>query len=340
MLLQIAGCEAATNSPLTSQLRGDFFCIFGNVIIKVIIYAESGICCAGLAQRSQIMKYTFIAGSLLLAGTIAGCGGGSSSLSTAVTGKVADGYLVGAVVFLDRNDNYKQDAGEPSTTTDANGSYILNINSADVGKYPLVAAAIMGQTIDKDTNSPVVSSYVMSAPAGNARFISPMSTLIREKMAANPGMALSDAMTQLRNQMNLPTGIDIMADYVAGSQSGTNSVQYQSMHTVARQMAALMSGQAGQVMNGSGVNLNRYRTMIGTINSNMSAIVANVNNGLGMDSLFMINMMSNMQTQLAGMSSNGGFASYSGMFRNMTGHSRFWSSNGTPMTPMSGGMMR
>jgi hypothetical protein len=290
--------------------------------------------------------------AVVTVGLIAGCGGGSSSnpaSSTAVSGKVADGYLVGATVFLDRNVNYQMDAGEPSTTTDANGSYTLMIDPADMGKYPIVAMAIKGQTIDKDTNQTVPNSYMLSMPAAtmtgtvSSNFVSPMSTLIREKMAANPSMTLNDAMTQLRNQMNLSSGIDMMADYMAGSQSGMNATQYQTMHTTAQQMASLMAGQSALVMNGSAVNQNRYRSMMATINSNMSAIAANVANGQGMNSTFMTGMMSQMQGQLGAMPMGGGFANYSGMFRNMTSSRYFWNTNGgtmTPATPMSGGMMR
>jgi hypothetical protein len=233
------------------------------------------------------------------------------------------------------------DAGEPSTTTDVQGAYTLNMDPAEVGKYPIMALAIKGQTIDKDTNQTVSNSYLLSMPASNvsgtvnSNFISPMSTLIREKMTANPGTTVTDAMTQLRNQMNLPPGIDMMADYIAGSRSGTNAAQYQAMHANAQKMADLMAGQSGLVMNGSGVDMNRYRSMMGTINSNMPAISANT-----MGSTFMFGMMGQMQTQLGGMPMGGGFANYSGMFRNMTSHGSFWSPTGAPMTPMSGGMMK
>ena len=161
-------------------------------------------------------------------------------------------------------------------------------------------------------------------------------------MAANPGMTFNDAMTQLRNQMNMPAGIDMMADFIAGSQPGMNATQYQTMHTTAQQMAGLMAGQASLVMNGNGVYMNRYRSMLGTINSNMSGIAANVINGQGMDSTFMTGMMSQMQAQLGAMPMGGGFANYSGMFRNMTSSRYFWNTAGgtmTPSTPMSGGMM-
>lgn len=288
--------------------------------------------------------------TIITAGIIAGCGSsGSSTPTTSISGKVADGYLVGATVFMDKNNppNYQLDQGEPSTTTDANGAYTLNVDPADVGKYPIVAMATKGVTIDKDTGTAVQNSYLLSMPATaisgtvSSNFISPMSTLIREKMAANPGMTLTDAMTQLRNQMNLSAGIDMMSDYVVGAQSGTNAApQYQTMHTSARQMAGLMAGQATFVMNGTGVNQNRYRSMMATINSNMPAIAANVMNGQDMNSTFMTGMMSQMQAQLGAMPISGGFTNYSGMFRNMTSHSSFWSNTGSPRTPMSGGMMK
>ena len=301
-------------------------------------------------------KYIFSVAMLLATGLIAGCGGSGSTASTATTavsGKVADGYLVGATVFLDKNGNYQLDAGEPSATTDATGAYTLNIDPADVGKYPIVALATNGVTIDKDTNQPVANSYVLcmhaitvtpsttgSVSGTVSNFISPMSTLIREKLTANPGMTLTDAITQLRNQMNLPVGIDMMADYVAGSQSGANATHYQNMHSTARQMVGLMSGQAGLVMSGTGVNVNRYRGMMATINTNLPAICANVINGQGMNSSVMVSMMGTMQSQIGSMPMSGGSADYSSMFQNMTSHSSFWSNTGMPMTPMGGGMMR
>ena len=109
--------------------------------------------------------------------TIAGVGTGGTGT---VSGKVADGYLVNASVFLDKNSNYQMDAGEPSTTTDANGSYTLMVDPADVGRYPIAAMAIKGQTIDKDANQTVPNSYMLSMPASavsgtvSSNFISPM----------------------------------------------------------------------------------------------------------------------------------------------------------------------
>ena len=295
-------------------------------------------------------RHVLAALSIMTAGFIAGCGGGGGSdsgvtaTSTTISGKVADGYLSGAEVFLDKNGNYQWDGGEAKATTDDTGAYSMTVPAADAAKYPMVARAIAGTTKDMDyPNIPITNSYVMSAPVGSTGFISPMSTLIRDKMLANPNMTLAEAMTQLRNQMHLPADIDMMADYVAGSQSGVHATNHQTMHTTAQQMASLMAGQSALVMpDGKSVSVNRYHSMMATINANMSGIAANVENHRDEHSPFMTTMTTTMQSQMGAISTASGFMNYSAMFRNMTSSRHFWntaSGTATPITPMHGGMM-
>jgi hypothetical protein len=234
-----------------------------------------------------------------------------------VSGKVADGYLVGATVFLDKNGNYLLDAGEPSATTDANGAYTLSVDPADVGKYPIVALAIKGVTIDKDTNQPVASSYVLSMHAvtvssdasgivsGTAsNFISPMSSQLREMMETGKYATIQQAMEELRAKLGMPAGTNMMADYMAANNT--------TMHTAARNMASLMGGQMAQVLTADGtgatVDVNRYRGMMGAIFSNMSSIKGpNAQTAMS-------NLMGTMTTTLSGMPMMG-----SGQpFRNMS----------------------
>lgn len=274
-----------------------------------------------------------------IAGTMAGCGGGgSTAASTTVNGVVADGYLKGAMVFVDRNGTFRWDGTEPHTLTGPGGSYTLTM-SADDTKYPIVVEAIAGSTVDEDTNQTVQNGFVMAAPAGSGSFVSPMSTLIQAKMAANPSLTVSQAATQLRNQLNMPAGMDVMADYVAGGSTATNQYQtrYQEMHQVAQQMASLMGSQAGLVMAGGTVNTARYQAMMGLINQNMPQIAQNAYQNMGMGSTFMTSMMTQLQTTLSVMTGTGTtFSNYSGMFRNMTSLSYFWNYSGGQMVPGSG----
>ncbi|KAF0217111.1 MAG: hypothetical protein FD174_3412 [Geobacteraceae bacterium] len=285
-----------------------------------------------------MLKIVVTTAVIFTAGITAGCSGGSAGTPAAtVSGVVADGYLREAEVFLDRNGNYQWDAGEPKTASRAGGAYTLSIASSDLGEYPVVCRAVAGSTVDEDTGQTVQNGYVISAPAGVTAFVSPMSSLIRGKMAANPDMTMAEAMTQLRNQFNMPSDVDMLADYVAGSQSGQHQIHYQTMRETARQMATLMAEQAPLVMNGSGVNVNRYRAMMGEINLNMPQIADNAMNGLGMDSPFMTAMRNEMHATLQNVPIGAGFMNYSGMFRNMTSHSAFWNYTGNRWQP--GGMM-
>jgi len=256
------------------------------------------------------------AAALLAIGLIAGCGGGGTtptgSSTALVSGKVADGYLVGATVFMDKNGNYLLDAGEPFATTDANGAYTLTVDPADVGQYPIVAMAIKGVTIDKDTNVAVTNSYVLSMPKDSvsgtvsSNFISPMTTQVREMMETRT-YTMQQAMDQLRTQLGLQAGTNIMADYMADP----NNANYQTMHTAAQNMATLMGSQMAQVMatNGATVDVNRYRGMMGTIFSNMSSIT-----GPNAQTT-MSNLMGTMTTTLSNMPAGMPFRNMSTAFR-------------------------
>lgn len=217
---------------------------------------------------------------LISIASITGCGGtdttagvGSGGTGTVVVaGLVADGYLVNASVFLDKNGNYQPDTGEPFTTTDSNGGYTLNLDPADVGKYPIVALAIKEVTIDKDTNQEVANSYILSRPKNsvsgstNNNFISPLTSQLREIMETGLYATMQQAMDALRARMGLVIGTDVMSDYIAAGNI--------TMHTGSQNIAALMGNQMGQVFVTSGattvVDVNRYRGMMGMIFNNMS----------------------------------------------------------------------
>ena len=59
---------------------------------------------------------------------ISGCGGGSggNSSTTSVAGTAVDGYLKGANVCLDLNNNNICDTSEPSATTKSDGTFVIN----------------------------------------------------------------------------------------------------------------------------------------------------------------------------------------------------------------------
>lgn len=232
------------------------------------------------------MKKQLITAFVLLvaAGVIGGCSGGGSSGSSpdglsksTVSGTVADGYLQNATVFLDKNSNYILDAGEPSAVTDATGAYTLNIDAADVGKYPIVALAIAGKTVDLDNpGAPIATSYVLSmhgvsiTPSASgatgtvSNFISPISTQVREMIESGKYKTAQEASEALRTQMGLPVSSRMTEDYIKNRDN--------DMHSAAQNMAAVMGAETERVMSGGKVDIARYRGMIGSIFQNMSSV--------------------------------------------------------------------
>lgn len=89
--------------------------------------------------KSSLMMITYV--SLLSA-----CGGGSADTTTqapivpivpiatqnkSLSGKVIDGYVRGATVWVDLNANGEMDAGEPSTVSTDAGDYVLELSDQE-----------------------------------------------------------------------------------------------------------------------------------------------------------------------------------------------------------------
>lgn len=114
---------------------------------------------------------------------LAGCGGGGSDTTpnqpaSTVSGRVIDGYLVGAQVFWDCNDNFRIDEpAEPWVTTSAGGQYTIATSPA---ASCVLRAMVPSWTVDESSGQTVGRSYRMSALAGNPAVISPVTTLITD----------------------------------------------------------------------------------------------------------------------------------------------------------------
>lgn len=71
--------------------------------------------------------------------------------ATSYSVKAIDGYLRGALVWLDINGNHKLDDGEPNATTGEGGTATLDTTGiTSPESYPLVVKSIANETIDED----------------------------------------------------------------------------------------------------------------------------------------------------------------------------------------------
>ena len=118
------------------------------------------------------------------------------------SGRVMDGYLRNARVWLDLNGNGVYDSspvtvtsgnetitlphGEPTAMTGSGGAFTLDVSgleqdpkvapSADPRKYRLMAVAIPGVTVDESTGATVSKAYLMTAKPG-VTVVSPLTTI-------------------------------------------------------------------------------------------------------------------------------------------------------------------
>lgn len=178
---------------------------------------------------------------VVIAFTIAACGGGSSNQSPSqsqalesIKGLAIDGYLKNATVFLDLNENGTLDSGEPSTLTDETGSYTLKATANQLATHHVIVIAKSGVTIDQDNpNTAITQTYTLTAPIGKTEVISPITTLISSKIG--DGKTLSEAETEILADFGLQN-FDLYKNYLYEEQG---NLLFQKAHRLATSLAEI-----------------------------------------------------------------------------------------------------
>ena len=166
---------------------------------------------------------TYISAALVL--SACGGSGGSSSPATPAdtdgfTLTAIDGYLFGAEVCIDENEDRKCGVGEEVLgSTDENGQFAVPSSAAD---RPLAIRAIVNQTVDQDDGLPITEAFDLAAPAGST-FITPFTHL-----AAVQNKTLEQVATDLGVDVSV-----IAADYIAGK-SGGDANDAKQAHKIAQ----------------------------------------------------------------------------------------------------------
>ena len=186
-------------------------------------------------------------------GTTAGGGGGTGgtpgTATTAVAVTVIDGALRNATVCLDKNLNGVCDTGEPSAKTDASGAASLQVDAADVGKYP-VLAVVGTDAVDAD-NGPVTTAFVLKAPADKTSVVSPLTTLVQSQVEAT-GASTATAEATIKAQIGLD--VSLFQDFTKSTttEGGTlNAIARTLVITTQQQSAALASSVGSTAIDGS-----------------------------------------------------------------------------------------
>ncbi len=208
----------------------------------------------------RFLQHSTLYSAIFSALLLAGCGGSSDSVSVSgaggdaggdtgsdagsesgVSGLVADGYLVGATVCLDINENKVCDPDEPSATTVAGGEYEIDLpDGVDPDQYT-VLVEVGENTIDEDTGQPVGKNYVLTAPAGKPAFVSPLTTMVQSRIESNPGMSSDEAEGLVKS--DLGTEADLFENFIEAKADDSNEdkEEYERLHKVAQVTARVLA---------------------------------------------------------------------------------------------------
>ena len=123
-----------------------------------------------------------------------------------------DGYIAGALVFFDANNNGVLDAGEPQTITDSQGQFKLKtpLEVYDLNKNGIIDPSegklVMQGGIDVATGMQIKTT--MTAPAGST-VINPITTVLMAMTVQQPGLTLDQAETAVKQALNLSPDIQL-----------------------------------------------------------------------------------------------------------------------------------
>jgi Ca2+-binding RTX toxin-like protein len=193
--------------------------------------------------------------------------------ANALSGLVQDGYVAGATVFSDTNDNGLLDDGELFTTTAADGSFTL------IGADPGNSLVMVGGT---DISTGLPFQGVMKAPGGST-VVTPLTTLVAELVST--GQTVADAQRAVKTALNLAdvdlTTYDAVAAVASGDAQGAAvlSAAVQVQATVTQITAA-----AGPGVDVVGALANAIATATTPVNLSDAGTVAAVATASGADS--------------------------------------------------------
>ena len=151
------------------------------------------------------MKLLILLATVML---VAACGGGGGGGSTPVepsgtaagstdnsdssddtsepvtfAGKVIDGYISGATVCLDINNNFLCDLDEPSALSGPGGSYEFSFEGT-VPEGTQILADIPIGAVDEDLG-PIEKPYNLMAPSDNPAVVTPLTTLVSQEVLSS-----------------------------------------------------------------------------------------------------------------------------------------------------------
>jgi len=131
-----------------------------------------------------------------------------------INGKVIDGYISDAKVYIDLNNNKRFDSGEPQTTSDEKGNYSFD-TEIEVGEYRIIAEGGFDTTSQKNFEG-TLTTFVDTENIDGNLIITPVSTLVAEKYFKDTSKSFNNVKNEVVKSLNLKVNVDIMTtDFMA-----------------------------------------------------------------------------------------------------------------------------
>ena len=182
-------------------------------------------------------------------------------------GKLADGYISGAQIYLDADRDGIADESEilVGVLTDAEGNFFIP-EGANPNNYSIIA---MGGV---NTDTGVLNTIPLKAPAG-ALMVNPLTTMVQSMLDANPDMTAAQASANVAAALGLPPGTDLTKydpiSLLATGSDAEKEVAFAAQKAAAQIVAmialasdgdpalaaALMANLANQMSSGEAINL-------------------------------------------------------------------------------------
>ncbi|OCQ99171.1 hypothetical protein BCD67_08345 [Oscillatoriales cyanobacterium USR001] len=194
----------------------------------------------------------------------------SFALSVICGGIVIDGYISGATVFFDKNKNSILDADEPSTTTNSDGTYALDISVEDIDTNnngqvdPQEGRIVVTGGVDTATNLPLATPLTATP---DATTVTLLTTLVTDLV--DGGLTSDEAQDRVKSALRLESNIDLLAvdpiDTSNRNQPGGTDVlsAMVKVQNVITQTAALIGGIA------TSSNVSIVNSVVKAVNSSM-----------------------------------------------------------------------
>ncbi len=184
-------------------------------------------------MKNYILKGSMLSLTTALLLGMSGCGSSSSDDTTntvsdttnsavesiSTVGNAVDGYLAYATVCLDLNqDNICQDTTEPTTTTDKDGKYSLEITATQQEDSGFDTAPLLVYGgYDVDTNAPFTGKLTSPFSSDEQTNITPITAMVQAMV--EEGTSLTDAQSSVKTLLGLDADTDLFADPIALSQT-------------------------------------------------------------------------------------------------------------------------